>query len=640
MLKVMREKFKSLSFMLWAVIAAFIILIFVGWGVGTGRIGSQKQTEALARVGTAEISLDDFNRAWRRRVDRLPRELPDEQRVQVRRMLLDELINRQIMLEKAKGLGLQATRDEVQQVIGQMPIFNRGGSFVGKQEYLQILENQKYHPQEFESMMASDITINKLRELLDSSVIVPEDAIHRQYIKENDKAQIEYVVFDTAKLAADVRVSPEEALDYYKKHKEEFAYGVRKAKFVLFRPDAFLDKVRVKDQEVYDYYYDQSGGKYEEKRRVSDIFFKLPKEMDEEKYKAVEDKAKKVYEEIKAGADFAAKAKEYSENPASAARGGDLGLVTREQIPQLWDAASSLEEGEVSEPIPTDDGFHIIKVTQIIPETPIEKVQNIILNVLKNQKARQLASDAASDAALRYAQGKDIDAAGNEYGLEVEETPFFKKEDTTLPDISGDAAPLIRAVFSLKDKGDIAQNPVTLGPGYAVVQYADSKGPVQPEFQEAKDKVEALLKQQKAELLASREADRFYDTLLKEKMDFAKTASLLKVEPQVSPEFLKGQPVQGLGDIKAVSEGAFQMDVGQVSRPVGYPQGKLIYVLKSKFHFDPEAYRKEKASVEVELQNTESRNLFSSFLANTRAEMQKKNQIVLNADLIAKNVER
>jgi peptidyl-prolyl cis-trans isomerase D len=640
MLKVMREKFKSLSFILWAVIAAFIILIFVGWGVGTGRIGRQKETVSLARIGKTEIGLEDFNRAWRRRLDMLRRDVPDEQRAQVRRMLLDELINRQILLKKARDLGLGATRDEVRQAISQMSVFNRGGAFVGKQEYLQILENQKYHPQEFEVMVADDITVNKLRELLDSSVIIPEDVIRREYTRENDKAEIEYVTFDTANLVPNVKVSPEEAIEYYKKHQKDFAYERRRAKYVLFRPEGFLDKAKVKDQDVYDYYYDKSGGKYEEKRRVSDILFKLPKELDEEKYKAVEDKAKKVYEEIKAGADFAAKAKEYSEDPVSAARGGDLGFATREQIPQLWDTASSMAEGDVSEPIATDDGFHILKIAQIIPETPIEKVQNIILNVLKNQKARELASEAASDAALKYAQGKDIDAAGKEYNLEVQETPFFKKEDTTLQNIPADAGPLVQAVFSLKDKGEIAQNPVTVGPGYAVVQNVNSEGPIQPEFQEVKDKIDALLKQEKGGLLASKEADAFYDTLLKEKMDFAKTAALLKVEPKVSRDFMKGQPLQDLGYIKEISDGAFQMDVGQISPPISYPQGKLIFRLKDKFRFDPETYRKQKGAVEAQLQNMESRSLFSSFLSNARAEMQKKNQIVLNANLIAKEIER
>ena len=180
-------------------------------------------------------------------------------------------------------------------------------------------------------------------------------------------------------------------------HREETRR--RLAGAFLLRQEVY-DKIRISDQDVKDFYREHEADlRGDERLRLRQVLVALPREADTEMLQAAQAEAQAVLERIRSGEDFAAVAREVSDG-ANAARGGDMGLITRQQLPvALQGPLARVEVGEIKGPLRSRQGFHVIRVEGREPGAlpPLEEAAEPIRNYLTRERGEQLTEEYVAE---------------------------------------------------------------------------------------------------------------------------------------------------------------------------------------------------------------------------------------------------
>jgi len=355
------SKLKWVWVLLIFVFSASLILMYIPMGDTTG----VSLSNDVAAVGGEKVSAKEFQTAYRNYLDRMRSQLSPEMLKAFRfdRQILEALISRHVMMEEARRLGLSVSPAEIEQKVLENPVFREGGNFIGLPRYQAILSQNNMTVEEFESRVSDDILMDKLRSFVGAGVTVTDKDVEDEYRKRNQKAKLDYVVIDPAKLESKVTASEQELKDYYEKNKAKYTIPEkRQAKYIYLETLKQRQMVTVSDDELRSY-YGQHQTDYNLPARVSaqHILFKTQGKNPQE-IEAIKAKAVTVLERAKKGEDFAALAKQFSED-SSAAAGGDLGQFTPGQmVPEFDRAAFNMAPGAISDLVQSQFGFHIIKV--------------------------------------------------------------------------------------------------------------------------------------------------------------------------------------------------------------------------------------------------------------------------------------
>src|SRR6266704_2821042 len=201
--------------------------------------------------------------------------------------------------------------------------------------------------------------------------LLSDGELEERYRFDHEKANLAFVRSAAADLAAAITLSDEELQKYLDGHADAYRVPARvRARYVAYRPADFLSQVEVKDDDVAEYYALHREDKFTEPEQVRarHILMKVAADAGADAKAAARKKAEELLAKVKAGADFAALAKESSQDPGSGAKGGDLGLFPRGRMtPTFEEAAFALQAGGVSDVVETPFGFHVIKVEEHRP---------------------------------------------------------------------------------------------------------------------------------------------------------------------------------------------------------------------------------------------------------------------------------
>ncbi len=188
-----------------------------------------------------------------------------------------------------------------------------------------------------------------------------------------------------------------------KKRIEELTNAVLAREFINRNLEG---KVSVSDEEIKKYYEAHKDEfKAEESVKASHILIRVPEGADEKAWKEAKKKAEMIRKKLLKGEDFAKLAKEYSEDPGSKNRGGDLGYFSKgRMIPEFEKAAFSLKKGEISEPVKTSFGYHIIKVEdkKAAGQLSLDEVKDEIRKRLLQEKEQRLQQDVIAGLKKKY----------------------------------------------------------------------------------------------------------------------------------------------------------------------------------------------------------------------------------------------
>ncbi|MGH9354520.1 MAG: peptidylprolyl isomerase, partial [Terriglobia bacterium] len=385
---------------------------------------------------------------------------------------LDEMILRQAMLNQAQKMGLEVSNQELAAALRGIPYLYQNGQFIGMAAYASMVQQEAgMSVPQFEAQMRESILVQKLRDTVTDAIQVSPEEVHAAFRRRNEKARIQYVVFDPTQLAGAVKVTPQALAAYFAIHQTSYKVPEeRNVKYALISPDSVRSQVNVTEANV-EQYYNQHQAAYRVRERVkaAHILFSTSGQTPQQAAATLAT-AKSVLAQVKAGANFAAMAQKYSSDTRSAKNGGELGWIQRGQtVKPFEDAAFSMQPGQISGLIKTQYGYHIIKVEdhQNAELQPLAAVKDAIRTELQKQQlqAAQQALANNLEQALT-ANPSRFDAIAKQNGLEVNETPLFAYNQP-VPDLGNNEA-FENLAFQTPLNG-IGQ-PITVPKGTAIIQ--------------------------------------------------------------------------------------------------------------------------------------------------------------------------
>jgi len=613
-------------------VLGLIILVFIfffGWGVRS------KRATYVAKVNDTEIDLATYQRAYGNLTDLYRKAYGDRWNARMAKELglarraLDQLIDQTLLLQEADRRDIEVTDEELAAAIQAVGAFQEGGRF-SKKRYLQILDANRITPLEYEQSTRRELLLRKVEQAIRSQAQVTDAEVEAEYRDRNTKARIAFVAFRPEAFEADVKVTDAALADFYEAQKEQYRTPERRsARYILFGPEAFEKDVEVTDAEI-EQEYNWRAGEFTvaEAVRARHILLKVPPNADEAKEKEVRERIEKLRKQILDGADFAELAKKYSEDPGSKDRGGDLGYFERgKMVPEFEKVAFELEPGQVSEPVKTAFGYHLIQVEdhRQARQQPLEEVRDRIERDIRRRKALELAFTAADNTLMDLEDGKVTwDDLAKEH--EVKTTGLVAKTDR----IPGVAKPdeFRDLLFSTDPDGpgEILETPQ----GTYLIAVAEAKPAEIPPLEAIRDRVEAAYRKAQAARLAREKAEQFLAEAREKGWDEALKAWSLTAET-TQPFAKKGGAVPKIGWSPELKEAVFGLEPGQVADEPFEVNG-VVYAVRLVERIDPDMSGLEEAREQIrkELLSKKQGEYFEEYLKRLRAEA----EIEINEDLL------
>lgn len=533
MLKFMREKAGS-----WfiKVILGLISLVFIFWGAGSFQ---SNRMITVATVNGAPISAEDYRETYNRLVEQYRQQFGQNLDENMLRMLnleqqaLDSLVDQSLLRQEARRLDIRVTDQELVESIRQIPAFQVEGNF-DRTAYNRVLGMNRLTPETFETMQRDSLLVGKMRSFVVDGVNVSDAEARTWYQWNEAEVNVEYVRFSPDDMTA-VTVKEAAVREYYEANVEDYKTEPRvKARYVAFQTEAFVAKAEVAEAEI-EVYYNANPDEFNEPATVQarHILFSLDEnaepEVVEEKRKAAE----AVMAEAREGADFDELARTHSEGP-SAERGGDLGTFTRDRmVAPFAEAAFSMAPGEISHPVRTRFGWHIIKV-EAVNEAKTESLAEArerIVETLKAEQAKRLAEEAAENLVEQVYEGGSLEELAEMQSLTAEVTDFFTQAQG--PKGMASAAAFSSAAFSLET--DQISEPQEFSDGYYVIQVVENEPAEIAPFEEVAAQVRADLLQERREEKAREAAEAFLARLKAGEEIPAEEAALLEGTAETEP---------------------------------------------------------------------------------------------------------
>lgn len=627
MLKVMRDSFHHLKWVLIAVVVAFIFgFVFIDMGMG-GAPGVSETAEFAAKVNGDTITLPEFDRAMYYAEENYKQIYGGQftpemaEAMGLKKQVLGSLVDQELLLQEAERLNLNASPEEIRAKIRTIPLLNPDGKFVGAELYHRYITRVGYrNAADFEEALAREITLEKMESALRNAVVVSPKAAEAEYRRISENAKIRYVLYPTAREAAAVTVTPAEIEAFYKANQPKYTHTEqRQVKYLLAETNRLRNQ-NVPSEALLRQRYESTRESYKrpDAAKVLHILVKVEPNAAPEVDAAAKAKAEGLVAQLRGGADFATLARLNSDDPSSAGNGGDMGFVERGQtVPSFEQAIFSLPLNQVSDAIRSPEyGYHIVKVTERRP--PGYRSFEEVRAELSSQVAEQMAKDQARDEVARVsaqmrtkkpATAEEFAAYANDK-LTSNDTGWFQKTDQ-IPGLGHN--PVVTTWAFTAKKGDVGE-PIGTSRGAIVPYLADIRPAGVPPLNEIRAKVDTDARMAKArdvarQALATAMAGAAnVDTI-------AAKIGLSAAEATVSRQGF----VAGLtGDTTALVEAAMAANLGEIKGPVLVGEGAVAFEVKEQKKVTPQELAENRDQYLDSLRQQEARNLRRVLLERLR----------------------
>jgi len=607
------------------VILALITLPFAFFGVdyyfrSGGAMGE------VARVGSDKVTQQEFNDAIRDQQERMRAQLGSNfdpvvfDNPEVRYSLLEQLIGQRLLDEQARKARFRVSDDQLRQYISEIPAFQVDGKF-SQERYEQLLASQSppKKSSQFVGEVRQALTLAPLQEPISAGNIVAKSNVERYLTLLDQKRDVATAVISADAYLKDVKIDDAAVTAYYDANKATFQVPEQaKIEYVMLTPDALLAQASVDAAEVRKQ-YENNLKQYAkaEQRQASHILIAVKPDASDADKAAAKAKADALVAQLKKNpAQFADLAKQNSQDPGSAAQGGDLGQFARDgsMVKPFEDAAFSAKQGDIVGPVQTDFGWHIIRVTGIKAaktQSFDEAKAGIELELKRTQAQRKFAEAADQFQNLVYEQAESLQPVAKALNLTVQSSPSLTRAQ--IQALGQGNAKFATAVFSpesLQSKRNTEAIEVAANTLMAarVVEYK----PATPRpFDEVKAQIRRELERKAASAMAQA-AGKEKLALLEQGKDagvvFGKPVALTRT--QVQP----GYPTEALLAIFHADAGKLPAYVGTSADAGGYALYKVVQVIQPP---PPDAARvsafKERIGEQL------GREMFNAYLASLKA---------------------
>jgi peptidyl-prolyl cis-trans isomerase D len=338
--------------------------------------------------------------------------------------ILDQLIAERALSAEVARAHLTVTDAALQKAI--LEVFGSEGKF-DMERYKAILAAQGMTPAMNDQRMRREMAFQQLSGAIQNTGFAPRTIAKTVSDIGAQEREVQELVLPIGEFAAQVKVTDDMVKAFYDKNAKMFEVPEQaKIEYVLFDSDAVMSQVSVSDADVAAYYA-QNQKRYttEETRRASHILVAVKKDASAADKAAAKAKAEAILAEVRKNpADFAKIAKAKSEDPGSAPQGGDLDVIEKGTMTKpVEDAIYKLKQGEISDVVPSEFGYHILTVTSLKPATvkPLDEVKNDVAAELKKQKAAKKYSEMAETFTNTvYEQAESLKPVADKLGLKIE----------------------------------------------------------------------------------------------------------------------------------------------------------------------------------------------------------------------------
>jgi len=602
------------------VILGTIVVVFVFWGVGSW---TTQRLSRIANVNGDWITADEYKATYNNLLDQVRQSfgnnLTDEllQSLQLRKRALDQLVDKVLMLQAAEKLNLRVSDEELARSIRNIPSFQTAGVFDGRR-YQNLLNRIKLTPEAFEDIQRDSLLIEKLRTFVTGTIKVSDYEALEWYEWNNASVSLDYAVIE-AKRYTDLVPTDEDLKTYFGKHNESYkTEPLLKARYLAFKPEAYLSQVTLSEDEIRDYYEnhleDFKAPKTVEARH---ILLKVAQDASAQEVAAAKEKIENILKMAREGRDFAELAKQHSEGPTKD-EGGYLGSFRKESMVKPFaDKAFSMKAGEISEPVRTRFGWHIIKVEKVNPASTksFDDVKAEIQKKLQDEYARAFAyedAEAAYDAAY---EGDSLDTIAEQRNLKVVQTDSFTRKGPD-KDIKN-RAQFASAAFDLPE--DEISDIQDLGDGYYLMQVTERIPSTIPELDTVKEKVKKDWIKEEQNEMARADANNMLAEM-KNGLAFEEACEKFGLTAKSTDYFKRNDSIPNIGFEPEISRVAFTLSEAEKLPAEAIKGQKGYYVIHFKGRQAPAAdgFDEEKIEIKRRLSQQKKVRTFDAWLLDTR----------------------
>jgi len=503
MLQAMRDR--VMGVLGWIVIG-LIIITFALFGLGSYM--QDRSRLFAAKVNDVEITPRELQMAYQQQRDQMQEMLGDAYDPALlsdkllRQRALDALISRELVLQASQDAGMAISDQLLAANIHTAPVFQEDGGF-SEQRYQRLLYQQGQTPASFEYDTRRRLQVEQLVNGLSQTAFVTGTELEQAYRLQEQTRDFSYWIISPQPFQATVEISDQQIEDYYQQHAEEFVVPERvRVAYLRLSGEALADSVEVDEAELEAQYQAKKDAlKTQEQRRASHILIQLAENADQETQDAARKKAQELLDQIRGGADFAELARKNSDDPGSAAQGGDLGFFAKGvMVPAFEQTVFGMQPGELSDLVQTQFGFHIIKLTEVkASELPtLDAVRGELLAEIRQRGVEDLFYEKLERLTdLSYEHPDSLDAAAEALGLEIQHSEWL---NATGGAGIGQYPKLMAVVFS-EDVLEAGHNsePVEVGANDVIVARVEEREAAQRlPLDKVRDQITEALRQQMA----------------------------------------------------------------------------------------------------------------------------------------------
>lgn len=410
-------------------IVGLISIPFALWGVNSYVTGPSDTI--VAKVNSDEITNAQLLQAVQRYREQMRQMMGDEfnpdlfDNAEIRLTVIDDLIEQQLIRSATDELGQRISDRQIAQFIQQTPAFQRDGKFDSEQ-YQMVLARAGFSPATYESTLRDDLLGQQLIQNVEGSTLVSQVEIERLLKLENQQREIAYGVIKLEDFLGEIELEESDVRDFYNANQSSYTSPEQVSlDYLELSLDTISSQIEVNEEELQQYFIDnkpQFVGP--EQRRASHI---LVSDNDEAEQTLAEIQAK-----LEAGETFSDLAQTYSIDVGSASSGGDLGTIQRDVMePAFEEAVFALQDvDDISEPIKTEFGYHLIQLTDIDQSSDDEFADvkdEVALQYKRQQSERRFYDKAEELANLTYENPETLDIAAEALALDIKSSGSFTR---------------------------------------------------------------------------------------------------------------------------------------------------------------------------------------------------------------------
>jgi peptidyl-prolyl cis-trans isomerase D len=546
-----RQHTKIMQFLLFLLIFPSFVLFGID---GYNRFLDQGET--VASVDGQKINQPEWDNAHKNEVERMRASMPNLDvkmfdSPMAKFATLEKLVKQKVLSVASDKLNLQVSDQRLASALAADPTIaslKRADGTLDMERYQGLLASQGMSPEQFESRMRVDLAMQQVLMGVSASATSNNAMIETALNAYYEKREAQVIKFTPSEQLGQIKSSTEDLQAYYKAHSALFQSPEQASiEYVVLDMPSVLKGITLAESDLKTYYeQNQSKLSGQETRRVSHILFTIASGQPSAEKDKVKQKAQGVLDELKKSPEkFASLAKQYSQDPGSANKGGDLDFFGRgAMVKPFEDVAFSLSKGQTSDLVETDFGYHIIKVTDIkSPKTVSFEASRagIEAEVKRQEGQKKFAELAETFTNLVYEQPDSLKPAADKLKLDIVSVNDVKRDPS--PVANGQPSwiknPKFLAAIFAADAIEKKHNTqaVEVGSNTLVAARIREYQPARVrEFEAVKAQVEILWKKEKSEQLAKQMGEQKLKAW-REKPESANLPSAVTISREKSKEW-------------------------------------------------------------------------------------------------------